>query len=232
MLKSRSMWPPNGWQFHEAATGWRLPPGLTFRQSVEAIVNHRRQNAQYQLDLLPANVAQALDDFTCARLRFDPAWCVANAPASFPLPRPLSPPWAGAKNAADGNSWAWLRNTATGIKVWLEWFGTGQPVARPLAEKRAAICATCPKNESVTDLKTRFSKAAAEEILAVMGALKDLELQTQHDDKLAVCVACDCPLKAKVWAPLDIIKKNLLPDVVAKLDPQCWIIHEKHQKDI
>lgn len=224
MLLSRTKWPPQGWQYHQAATGWRAPAGLTFDQVVDAIIAHRKQNAQYNLNTDRKTVAQELDDFTCARLKHNPSWCHQNVPASFTSPLPRLRHQAGGQNVV-GASRSLLKNTKAGIKTWLDWFGDGRPVEPAIAEKRASICVTCPQMQKA-DIKTWFQRIAAQEIFAIFNALNDLDLKTQHDEKLHVCKACDCPMKAKVWVPLSFIKKHMEPTAVAKLDARCWIHHE------
>lgn len=224
MLKSRTTWPPKGWMFLEPSTGWRAPTGLTFDQTVRAIIGHRTNNRQYRLATDYDVVAQQLDDYTCARLKNDPHWCADHRPESFTVPLPRRSLRAEAGSVAAGSRF--LANTSAGIKLWIDWFGEGKPVDKPLAEKRAEICAGCPQNDRKGNILEWFTGIAAKEILAIFSALKDLNLSTSKDDVLKVCQACDCPLKAKVWAPLHIIKKHLSKDRFDRLDPQCWIRHE------
>jgi hypothetical protein len=229
MLKSRSMWPPGGWQFFQPATGWNAPEGLTFEQVVEAIIRHRMANKQHRLATDVDVVAQQLDDFTCARLKNHPSWCsTQTAPASFMQPLPTRSLRAGAKEGVAGGV-KLFQNATTGIKTWIDWFGEGKPVERTLAEERASICIECPKNDQKKGVFAWFTGAAVREIKAIFSALNDLDMRTTKDDKLMVCMACDCPLRAKVWAPLHIIKKHLRKEAFDALDENCWIRHEPPQ---
>jgi hypothetical protein len=228
MLKSRTSWPPGGWLFLEPATGWRAPKGLTFGQVVSAIIQHRKQNRQHKLTTDPDQVADQLDAYTCARLRFDPAFCVADpGPArnfTVPLPSPGQPVRAGKGSVAAVARF--LSNTTAGIKLWIDWFGDGKPVEKARAEARAAICVDCPQNDKASNVLDWFTGIAAREIMAIFSALNDLNLHTSKDPDLKVCKACDCPLRAKVWPPLAIIKKHLSKERFDKLDRACWIRHE------
>lgn len=224
MLKSRSTWPPGGWAFLEPATGWRPPAGLTFDQVVRAIIKHRLANRQHKLSTDEDVVAQQLDDYTCARLKNDPFYCAEAVTASFPVPLPKRAARAGAENVAGGARF--LANTSAGIKLWIDWFGEGKPVDIPIAEERARICVACPMNDKKGGVMEWFTGIAAREIMAIFSALNDLNLHTTKDDLLKVCLACECPLKAKVWAPLPIIKKHLSKDRFDRLDPGCWIRNE------
>jgi len=225
MLKSRTTWPPGGWEFLEPATQWKAPRGLTFEQTVEAIIRHRRANRQHKLSTDFDVVSQQLDDYTCARLGNNPFYCAPDNPASFTVPLPKRSRRAGAEGVAGGGKF--LANTAAGIKLWIDWFGEGKPVDVTVAEERARICTNCPMNDKkMGNIFEWFTGVAAKEIMAIFSALNDLNLHTSQDEKLKVCQACDCPLKAKVWAPLPIIKKHLSTDRMSRLHQDCWIRHE------
>jgi hypothetical protein len=235
MLKSRSKWPPRGWQFKEAPTEWNLPQGLDFEQAVQAIVNHRLANRQHKKSVDPDVVAQELDDYTCARLKVDPdpiirrswsSYCVeATLPQNFPSPLPRQRSLRAEEGGVAGGV-KLFQNTATGIKTWIDWFGEGKPVDETLAEKRAATCSDCPQNDQKKGVFAWFTGAVVREIKAIFCALNDLDLRTSHDDKLKVCLACDCPLRAKVWVPLHLAKKHVSKGAFERLDERCWMRHE------
>ena len=92
-----------------------------------------------------------------------------------------------------------------------------------MADSRAAICATCPRNDG-GDFTAYFTKPIADRIRTQLEIRGDLQLRTSHDEKLTVCSACDCPLKLKVWVPIEHIMLHTADDVRAKLDPRCWIL--------
>jgi hypothetical protein len=56
--------------------------------------------------------------------------------------------------------------------------------------------------------------------------MSDRKLSTMVDAQLNVCVACLCPLKLKVHAPLEFIARHMDPETRAALDPQCWMLAE------
>lgn len=209
----------------EPATGWNAPQGLTYDQVVRRIIEHRRANRQYRLATDYDVVAQQLDDYTCARLKNDPSWCVDSPPSSFTVPLPRRSRRAEGGGVAGGARF--VASTSAGIKLWMDWFGEGKPVEQAVAERRAAICADCPQNDRRHgNIFEMFTVAAAKEIMAIFSALNDLNLHTSKDNVLKVCQACDCPLKAKVWAPLQIIKKHLPEERFERLHSACWIRHE------
>jgi hypothetical protein len=63
----------------------------------------------------------------------------------------------------------------------------------------------------------------ARNVRTLIEVAKDLKLRTSLDEKLESCMACDCWLKLKVWPPLKHIIENTSPEVMADLDPGCWI---------
>ena len=112
----------------------------------------------------------------------------------------------------------------TALAIYRDLFGPeGKVVAKEESERRAAVCVKCPKNDTAGGLAKYFLKEAAHEIMAVAGMLKDMDVTTSQDAKLGVCQACDCPMIAKVHVSNEILKKNIKPDQIAKLDPSCWI---------
>ena len=231
MLKSRTRWPPEGWKFHEAATQWNLPQGLGFSHAVEAIIRHRLANKQHRKSTDFDVVSQELDNQNCDRLAKHPvfrkSWssycCEQKSPIPFRVPLPSRSLRAEASVAGGVKL---FQNTTTGIKTWIDWFGEGKPVDATRAEQRAITCSDCPQNDQKKGVLAWFTGAAVREIKAIFSAMNDLDMTTSQDEKLKVCMACDCPLKAKVWAPLHIIKKHLREEAYAKLDERCWIRHE------
>jgi hypothetical protein len=220
MLKSRTKWPPGGWRFIQKETGWQLPEGLDWHHSVLAIIAHRQANTRFNLSTDYATVADELDRYQCARLANDPNWCVSPDIVNFSERPPLPRQSGDGKNAAGAAKF--LKNTRAGIKLWLEWFGKGNPVLASEAEERASICLKCPRHVR-GNMVQRFSKAAVDEIIGVFEIMKDLNLKTPFDDQLNVCDACDCPMRAKVWCPADLIKSHLRPEAELLLWEKCWL---------
>lgn len=227
MLKSRSMWPPGGWAFLQPETGWRAPSGLSFDQVVNAIIDHRQRNPRFKLATDKATVANELDNYTCAILKNNSHWCATESIANFSKPLPVKRHQAGAKGSVAGAS-KFLENAKAGIKLWMEWFGDGKLVDKEVATKRAGVCVTCPKNPP-SNLIDKFTSIVVNQVKSIFESLNDLNMKTDLDDKLNVCVACDCPLRAKVWTPLSIITRHLAQSAMESLNtesPRCWILTE------
>lgn len=211
---SESRIPPGGWSFYQPQSQWTVPNpvSVTLGQATDLLVAHRRANPQFELPIGFYEVKQEIIAYTRARL---------NIPESPPLPefRPQHP--ASAAGVAERAG-----KTAAGVRLVVDWLGTGlQPVTKELAEKRAAICATCPKNQT-GDLWQRLEAVAAENLRRLISIKGDMELATSQDAALKTCVACDCWTPLKVWVPLPHILKNTKESVKEQLDQRCWIRHE------
>jgi hypothetical protein len=126
--------------------------------------------------------------------------------------------------AASGNSFVGhVRKAAAGIGLVRDWLGEGlEPVAQEVADKRAAICVACPKNQA-GDFFQRVEASIGEGVRTLIGVATDLNLRTPLDAKLETCVVCDCYIPLKVWPPLKHILENTSPEVMADLDERCWI---------
>lgn len=119
---------------------------------------------------------------------------------------------------------AGVKRVAAGVALLLEWLGSGGKAVDPvLAEKRAAVCADCPKNDG-GDWKAYFTEPVAAKIRTQLEIKQDLQLRTAYDERLTVCSACDCPLKLKVHAPMEHILAHTSEDTKTRLDPRCWIL--------
>lgn len=96
---------------------------------------------------------------------------------------------------------------------------------KSVAETRASVCAGCEKNGR-GGLEHYFTVPASQAIKLQLEIRNELKLETGYDDKLNVCEACLCPLKLKVWCPLDHIMKEMDAATKAKLWTGCWILSE------
>lgn len=212
---SESRIPPGGWQFYNPQTKWSMPNpiSVTLGQATDLLIAHRRANPQFDLPVGFYEVKQEILAYTRARL---------NLPDT-----PSIPEWHPQHPATAVDVAGRVAKTAAGIRLVVDWLGSGlKPVAKDLAERRAAICATCPKNQT-GDLWQRLEAVAAENLRRLISIKGDMQLATSQDTALRTCVACDCDLPLKVFSPLAHILKNTKESVREQLDPRCWIIHEK-----
>ena len=112
----------------------------------------------------------------------------------------------------------------------LAWLTSGRaPVDPRLADKRAFICASCPKNGD-GPLTGWFTEPAAKAIGEAIEERHKLKMETHYDESLGTCTACFCVLVVKVWEPLDIALKHLPAEARKDLWENCWMKTEESQK--
>jgi hypothetical protein len=224
-LKNRKILPPGGYHFYEARTGWSPMAMLDFETTVNLIVEHRKANPRFagQWATDRASVAEELDLQTCRQLAsrgLAEEWCQEGGGFSFqegPAPKQQ---WLGRKLR---ESAAAVKNIVAGIGALTDWLGDGaEPVESSEAENRASICFGCPNNRPGT-LGDFFTTEASEMIRKQLSVKADMKLATSKDNSLGVCGACLCPLKLKVWAPIEYIRKHTSDEVKSKLATNCWI---------
>lgn len=173
----------------------------------------------WRVDL--AGVEHDVEQYNVARMIAGgwPEFIVQDEPSNAPV---YTPPPAQKKTGVAAR----VRNVAAGVGVLLEWLGSGaKPVEQALADSRAPICATCPKNGK-GDILAYFTQPIADKIRTQLEIRGDLQLSTPHDEKLGICEACDCPLKLKVFVGVDHILDHTSAETYANLAPQCWIRSE------
>lgn len=202
-------------------TGWVAPHpiGFTHDQQVANIIKHRLANpavvAKYHLATDFDMVSKELVKFQQVR--------GALAPDTLPkLTPPLSSPQM---SGAVAQAVAVVRKMASGAAALMEWEEAGMQHVEPeVAEHRASICVACPKNEKGKALTDIFTIPVANMIKKKMERLEGMNLRTSHDQNLATCQACLCPMRTKVWFPEDLILKRLKPDQKQELHESCWIL--------
>lgn len=224
-LISRSNFPPNGWTFRQPETGWTAPTPMSdsFDQTVNKIIAHRRQNPRFNLLTDFDSVASDLEIHTCARLGNDPNWCTQGDPQkktswTSPPQQVFVPP----KPAAVAPS-VRIKRARDGVWILKEWLGQGAvPVAASLAQTRADICLTCPKNVEAGDWITLITGSVAETIRAIRNLKSEMKLSVSGEEKLKTCDACGCDLPLKVHVPIEHLNEGTSAESKAKLDPRCW----------
>ena len=212
--------PNGGWAFRQSQTGWVNPMNMVgFNASIEAIKKHRLANpaiaAKHQLSTNPQMIEQELIAFQRARGALPPE----QAPTSFFAQSRSSLPARVQAVAGD------IKTAAQGTGVVLDWIQAGgDPVAQPLAEKRASICVACPKNVEGAWYVTgpaELLKAAIEGWQALKGS--DFAFETAQGDKLKSCDVCKCLMRLKCFTPLSHILEKSKPEILAAFPGHCWI---------
>lgn len=184
-----------------------------FDASIKAIIQHRKANkaitAKHGLSTDYRAVGDELKKYTRLRLGIpDP-----NPPSFFQPSRSRLPERVVAA-ATD------IKRAAQGTAVVLDWLTSGgAPVTQALAEKRAAVCVSCPKNVE----GSWYTVAPAQLIRETLEARKDINLATSHDAALKSCDVCKCLMPLKVWVPLHHIVDHTPPLILAEFPAHCWI---------
>lgn len=225
-MKSRHNHPPGGWMFFQAETGWQGPQWVSFDALVAAVIEHRKANAGRfpKLSQDRATVEQEVDAYNAQRMKdINGGMSYVQDGGGSPPGFPTSHHQRQAVGLVVGVK-AHVQNAVAGIGLWMDWFGN-DPVERTLAENRAAVCIACPLNIQ-GDVIQRFNAKTGKELLEIFGSMRKRKMETPYDAKLGVCAACDCPMRAKVWVPIDLIETHLRPEAREKLWAACWIRKE------
>lgn len=226
-LKDRNRFVPGGFQVIHPEAGMKQPFSGSFNAAVEFEFNFRKSNPfltkKHGWSTNRSDIEREVEDYNVKR-------CLASGWLDFVM---LDAPVQSAASSSPGQKKTlWqsavgsVKRIANGEKLIQDWLGSGRkPVDKPLAEQRAAVCATCPKNDG-GDFTTYFTEPIANQIRWLLGVKHDMDLKTSLDEKLTVCSGCDCPLPLKVWSPLDLVRKHTDSDTMARLDPRCWVLNE------
>jgi hypothetical protein len=222
-LKSRDVFPPGEFQILHPEVGMREPFHGSFSEACSFEIRFRKSNPgicqQNGWTTNAAEVAVYVDEYNALR-------CMAGGWPDFVdggnHPE-LAYTQTAEKKSLLGNVVDKARAMRAAASTYLAMFGEGGLAAQEEASARAAVCSICPQNDKSKTLWAWFADSAAKDITQVIEHLKGISMTTPLDDQLGVCKACECPMKAKVWARLDHIVKHIPKDVVPKLDGECWI---------
>jgi len=178
--------PPGGWEYKQPESG-RVFKHYSYEAWTNAIREHRLGNgylmtADWQLELQDQLCKKNPNLFpgTCRRVN------MLGRKRRFSF---------GATMSFLGMLWKWLRD--------------GRPmVEQEEAERRAAICVTCPYNQPLQHSCGACFSSMLKWISKIVGDRK-----TENDDKLGSCGICSCSLKPAVHFPLAAQQDNLSEDI-------------------
>jgi len=202
--------PRGGWRYTVECTGATVSAGSinSLKRDVFAHLMANRKE-------IPRDLEEQIEDAACRGLGASGAhWCEERV---VPSGRTARSRWRlGEVLKFLKTIWAWGSSTQGGFRF--------VPMAE--AERRAAICATCPMNLSVPGC------------LGCSGVAKLVKVirgnhVTTHDAKLEVCDACGCELKVKVLVPAEVLAEGSAPAGVA-YPSWCWqnpVDHGVDQED-
>jgi len=226
-LKSRTQFPPYGFRYINPVFGMKKDDEGSFAVICQKEMARRKAN-KYLCEKHDLGVDMASVEFDVEQQNV--ARCIAHGWNDFVESEATATHYAAEdskKNSRFGSAVGGLKRVAAGVGVLLDWLGSGgKPVDQAVAEHRANVCATCPKNDG-GPWTSYFTGKVADKIKTQLEMKNDLSLRTSQDDKLTVCSACDCPLQLKVHTPLHHVLAHTSPEVKVRLDPNCWILHEK-----
>ena len=228
-LKSITRWPPHGFQTLHPEFGMKTSYSGDYQEVVSFEYKLRSNNRALAERLgLPIDRASCeawVQDYT-ARVCVSGGyldWVDTGSSAAAEV----APP-AEKKTSLLGRVVAVARAVKSGIGVWIEMFGPdGKLVETELAEKRAAVCATCPENDVSGNLRDYFITTVVDDIAKAYEMLRNLKFESTQDAKLGVCKKCICPLRCKVHTKLTHINRHMDAEVRAALPPHCWISTEQ-----
>ncbi len=110
------------------------------------------------------------------------------------------------------------REVMNGTRVFLSDLFSGRPrVTQEEAERRAAICAPCPRNSIYAKPCGGDCPELTDVVKAVVGGGK-----TSLDDKLEACSVCGCANKAQIWMEIEHLAKGVDADFIEKAPETCW----------
>jgi hypothetical protein len=217
---------PGGFRFIDAPISHEPMIEWGFTYLVDQVIARRRANPRFNLSLDPIVVGNEIEEQNALRVSKIPQseiylveGSVGSPQAGFPVAHRNAPQSVAAKS----------RNIVAGIGVLTDWLGSGaEPVTHQKAEERASKCVSCPGNDK-GDWTRFFTQPAADLIRKQVEVARDMSLSTRFDKQLNVCSVCLCPLKTKVFVPIEHIKAHTTPEVLEKLkatNSDCWLVSE------
>jgi hypothetical protein len=186
--------PPGGFRYVCPETQQRVS-AASLNELISAAESHRKSNK------LPVSqdFRFELEDQLCSAM--PPGTCKHEAGVAYSGPRRLT-----------------FADVVSATKTLGGWFIKGAPkVAQAEADRRAKICLSCPMNQNFDGCTSCAEKDLREVMVGFMGDSK-----TEYDANLWTCFSCGCTLKAAIWFPLDLLKKNMTTEVKAMLPKHCW----------
>lgn len=202
VLKILNMIPPGGWSYTQPENGMLIQGG-NYAELRERVRQHRDNN-RYQNG---PQLDDEIQDQICERIP-EPHrahWCID------PASRTPSPVAYRSVAVAD------VRNFLHTLGSWIR---SGFAfVNQPEADRRAKVCAECPKNVEIAGCTG----------CAHIGPLITQTIghhATAEDYRLKGCEVCGCSNKAQIWVPMAVLAKGMNSHM--KFPEWCWK-HESHQ---
>lgn len=185
----------------------------TFVECVEFERGFRQKNqflcAKHGWTLDPFEIEEWVEQQQVAR-------CVAHGWTSYLDGNPVSPPNWSRQPSPSRDALADVAEAAprtpVSLHVVMRWLGDDLiPLTTEQAERRAGVCAVCPKN---------MISNVADDTRTLLAVRSEMGLRTSHDHQLNVCQACHRHTKLMVFSKFNPIT------AIDMLDPSCWFLKE------
>lgn len=192
--------PPGGYQYYEKATNTRIT-SPTLRQLAETVIRHRQANSVTTGDL-------------------DIVMVECQNQICSTAPPGVCRDVQGQLVAAGVN--LSVNDVISGTRtLWDWWWGGKQKVDKQKATERAKICASCFANRDPVGCSSCTSSALREFVDKIVGTDA-----TDYDSFLKACAICGCQTRAKVWLPLDLLRKHTSAEKMSRFPEHCWLVNE------
>lgn len=200
-FKSKNRVPPgDGFQFTHPETG-HISRGMRYHMWMDAIRRHREGNH------LPPVAPEEAEHQNCAGL-------------SPEARREFCEDVEDTVQTIGLSLGDMLRGTATLAAFKLS---PDTVVSQPEAERRASICANydgigCKYNVHYRSGCGVDCQSLIDSVKAIVG-----DEVTSQDSKLLGCAVCTCALKAKIWLPLEALRRFESAELASKYPDWCWM---------
>lgn len=178
---------PYGW-FYPVEQTKVIVVSYGWSSLIEAVKAHLKGNCIEE----PLTLELQMADFMCQHV---PEWCEEMNP----------------EREQKVSAWKMMKSFYRAVEAtWHE----GQ-VSQEEADRRATICAKCPKNvdQQVNFCIGCYARSLVSKVNDLLGSKR-----TAHDEKLKTCSACGCDLKLKTWIP-----KSGVADKTIDWPTHCWV---------
>ena len=177
IVTDTSVTPPGGWRYVQPETGFEFAAS-TLRELVKKVATHRKSNG-----LAAGDPSADIQDFVCAQLPIGSESCSHVIEGDYALKTHFT-----------------MEDVKRFIQAAVSALRGRGLVDQTEAERRAALCASCPLNTTVKGCWR--CKGLAEWLFKLIGART-----TAHASRLNQCGVCGCAIKAKIWLPQDVAQK-------------------------
>ncbi len=192
-LRDTTLVPPGGFRYTDPDTGFTTSASTHYDWVANSKAHRQANNLP-----LPLDFQARVEDQLCGII--PPEYCDRE---------PGDVKWVDTK-------FGW-NDFIEGMKVFGRWALEDAPlVQQEEADRRAAICTSCPLNVDVSGCSTCHKLASA-----ITGAVA--KRVSAHNDYLRACAICRCALKAMVWMPLDLLMTNETSERQDLRPDFCWL---------